>query len=94
MFKSIKVSSDENAITWDAWEVKNSNGLQEMRMNKKLSDEFSLDFNRYVQDKEIDESGRHMDKVGLGYKLNDTQSLKVVMGQESDFFGLEHKDKF
>jgi hypothetical protein len=94
MFKTIKVSSDENAITWDEWEVKESKGLQEVRMNKRLSDEFSLDFNKFMDDKNIDESGRHMDKVGLGYRLNDTEKLKVVVGEDSGFFGVEHKDKF
>jgi hypothetical protein len=47
-----------------------------------------------MADERIDESLRETDEYELEYNLNPNESLKFRMGQEQDFFGLEHKNKF
>ena len=37
---------------------------------------------------------KYGDEVQLEYKLHPNDSLKVTVGQDKDFLGLEHKDKF
>ena len=94
LFEDIKVTTDDKAITWDGWDSKGLGGVQEVRMKKKITDDFDIDFKKFVTEKKIDESMRDTDEVYLEYKLHPNESLKMMMGQDKNFLGLEHKDKF
>ena len=63
-------------------------------MRKKLNEDFDVGFKKVVADDKIDASLRSSDEVRLDYKLQPNDSLRVTVGQESNFFGFEHKDKF
>lgn len=94
LFDYIKIASDERAITWDGLDVTKSQGVQEVRMEKKISEDLNIDFKKFVTDNRVDESIRDSDEVQLEYKLHPNDSLKLMVGQEKDFLGIEHKDKF
>lgn len=94
LFKDIKIVTDEKAITWDEWDARKLKDVQEVRMKKKLNEEVSIDFKQYIKKDAIDESTRDKDEVQLEYKLHPHDSLKMVVGRDEDFLGLEHKDKF
>ena len=94
LFKDVKLTSDDNAITWDSWDVAKRPDTQEISMRKKLNEDFDVGFKKVIADDKIDASQRSSDEVRLDYKLQPNDSLKVTVGQESNFFGFEHKDKF
>lgn len=94
MFEGIKLSSSDSAISWDEWETTRSQDMQEIRMKKRLNDEISLDFKKFVTEDRVDESLGYTDKVTLEYKLHPNDSLKMTLGQDADFLGFEHKDRF
>jgi len=94
LFEQLKLSSDDRAITWDGWNSKQVQDVQEFSMKKRINDDIDLNFRKFVNDVKIDESLRDTDEVQLDYKLHSNSSLKMVVGQNKDFFGFEHKDKF
>jgi hypothetical protein len=93
-FDNIKLSSADNAINWDGWKSAKTQDVQEIRMNKRLSDDINVDFKKFVADEKVDESIKDKDEVGFEYKLHPNDSLKMVVGKDREFLGLEHKDKF
>lgn len=94
MFDDIKIASDDRAVMWDGWNTSKTQDSESINMKKRLNDNINLDFKKFVADQTVDESIRDKDEVQLEYKLNGKDSLKMMMGQDKDFFGLEHKDKF
>jgi len=54
----------------------------------------NIDFKKFLNDERIDEGSRYEDEVKLEYELNSNDSLKMMVGSNNDFFGVEHKDKF
>jgi len=94
IFSGVRIVSDEEAITWDELETKRSGGVNEMHLKKKMSDEVNLNFKKFLSDERIDESLRDRDQVEIEYKLHPTESLKMQVGQDKNFFGFEHKDRF
>ena len=94
LFDDIKLVSDDNAITWDELNTAQSQYSQEITMTKKLTDDMSIDFKKVIGEGRIDESLRDHDEVQFEYKLHPNESLKMMMGQDGSFLGLEHKDKF
>ena len=93
-FEDIKMASDDRAINWDSLYTRSVQGTQEVRMNKKIYEGINIDFTKFLNDERIDESSRYEDEVKLEYKLNTNESLKMMIGSNNDFFGLEHRDRF
>ena len=93
-FDNIKLSSPDNAINWDGWKSARVQDVQEIRMNKRINDDINIDFKKFVADEKVDESIKDNDEVGFEYKLHPKDSLKMVVGKDREFLGLEHKDKF
>ena len=93
-FKDVKLITDDNAISWDEWGSVKRQGVEEVTMAKNLTSDIGLQYKKFVTNQKIDESTRDGDEVKLEYKLNAHDSLGVSMGQDKDFFGFEHKDKF
>jgi hypothetical protein len=95
VFENVKMTTDDTAIVWDEWDLTKAQGAQELRMNKKVSEEFNLGFKKVTAgDQSVDESLRPGDSVQVEYKLQPNDSLKVEVGQDTNFFGLQHKDRF
>ncbi|MCX5678360.1 MAG: hypothetical protein NTY76_04555 [Candidatus Omnitrophica bacterium] len=94
MFDNVKLVTDDTAITWDEWNsTKNKDG-QELNMKKNLVGHFGFGYKKFVKEDKIDESLRDSDEVHFDYNLQANDSIKVTVGQDKDFFGFEHKDKF
>lgn len=96
LFEDIKLATSDTAINWDDLDAMDSKGrrVSEILMTKKVSDDVSLGFKRYVPEDSVGEVLKDKDQVALEYKLHDKESLKLMMGQDNDFFGFEHKDRF
>ena len=94
MFDNIRLVTDDGAISWDDWKTTSSRDGQNVSMRKRLYDNIEIEYKKVVDGNTIDESSRDKDEVRFEYKLQPTDSLKVMVGQDNDFFGFEHKDKF
>ena len=94
IFENIKVLNGENTMAWDGWETAKWQDVREFRMTKNVAGGFNVGFKKYVNDDRVDESLRERDQFELGYNLHPNDSIKVKFAPNSNFFGLEHKDKF
>lgn len=94
IFQQIQLVTDDSAINWDGLSSSSFQGVQQLEMKKKVNDDINVNFRKFVSDKKIDESIRDNDEVELEYKLQGNDSLKVTVGDDKNFFGLQHKDKF
>ena len=94
VFEDIRLTSDDRALLWDGWGATRMQDIQEFRMNKKVTEDFNLDFTKFISDDRIDESIRQNDKFGFEYRLQSNESLKLEVGQDTNFFGVQHKDRF
>jgi hypothetical protein len=94
MFDNIKLITDDTAITWDEWNSTQGKDVQELSMKKNFGGRFGFGYKKFVAEDKIDESLRDSDEMHLDYNLQANDSLKMMVGQDKDFFGFEHKDKF
>ena len=94
IFKNVKVLNGENTMAWDGWETAKWQDVREFKMTKNVAGGFNVGFKKYVNDDSVDESLRERDQFELGYNLHPNDSIKVKFAPNSNFFGLEHKDKF
>jgi len=94
MFESIRLVGDDKAINWDGWDTSKVLNIRETTMKKAINDDISLDFKKFVTEDIIDESIKYGDEIQLEYKLHPNDSLTVMVGQDKDFVGIEHKNKF
>jgi hypothetical protein len=94
----IKLVTDDNAITWDKYEASTSQGVTKTEMKKRIFNDLNLGYKKFAPGNQIDESIRDKDEVALEYKLQTSDgsdnSIKMSVKEDSNFFGLEHKDKF
>ncbi len=94
IFEYVKVLDGENTIVWDGWETAKWQDVREFRMTKNVAGGFNVGFKKYTNDDSVDESLRERDQFEFGYNLHPNDSIKVKFADNSNFFGLEHKDKF
>jgi hypothetical protein len=94
VFQQLSIVSEDNAIAWDGWNSVNIQGVQEITMTKRVNQDINVGFKKFMPDKQIDESMRNKEEMELEYKLQPNDSLKLMIGDDKNFFGLEHKDKF
>ncbi len=97
MFHEIKLVTDDKAIMWDKWDTEKTQGVQgvqEINMKKRVNEEIALGFKKFLPNGRVDESIRDSDEVEVEYKIHPNESFKMILGQDKDFFGLEHKDRF
>ncbi len=94
LFDNIKLVTDDTAITWDEWKSSQGKDVQELNMKKNIGGKFGFGYKKFVKEDNIDESSRNSDEMHFDYNLQANDSLKVMVAQDNDFFGFEHKDKF
>ncbi|MFA5085017.1 MAG: hypothetical protein WC482_01475 [Candidatus Omnitrophota bacterium] len=94
IFENVKVLNGENTIVWDGWETAKWHDVREFKMTKNVAGGFNVGFKKYVNDDSVDESLRERDQFEVGYNLHPNDSIKLKFAPDSNFFGLEHKDKF
>ncbi len=94
LFENIGIVGDDKAINWDGWHASKVQNVSEITMKKRINDDLSLKFKKVTSEDTIDESLKYGDEVQLEYKLNPNDSLTMQVGQDNDFMGIEHKNKF
>jgi hypothetical protein len=94
IFENIKILGGENTIAWDRWDTAKWQDVREFKMTKNVVGGFDVGFKKFVNDDKVGESLRERDQFELGYRLHPNDSIKLKFGDNSNFFGLEHKDKF
>jgi hypothetical protein len=94
MFDNIRLVGDDRAVNWDGWDMSKVQNMREVTMKKRLTDELDLDFKKFTSEDSLDENSKYGDEVQLEYKLHPNDSLKVMVGQDKEFLGIEHKNRF
>ena len=94
MFGNIRLVGDDKAINWDGWDTSKVQDIREVTMKKRITDDIDLDFKKFTSEGAVDERLKYGDEIQLEYKLHPNDSLKVMVGQDKEFLGIEHKDKF
>lgn len=94
IFQDLKLVTDDNAITWDDYQASTVQGVQKIEMTKKVSEDLTVGFKKFVPDGQVDESLRDKDQVEVEYKIQGNDSFKVMVGEDKNFVGMQHKDKF
>jgi len=94
LFKDLRLATDDRAVVWDKWGSVKLQDVQELTMRKRMTDDLNIGFKKFIADDRIDESLRQRDQLELEYSLQPNDFLKVEVGQDSNFFGMEHRDKF
>ncbi|MBN2453164.1 MAG: hypothetical protein JXB40_02740 [Candidatus Omnitrophica bacterium] len=94
MFDHIRLITDDSAIAWDEWSLTSGKDSKEIEMKKNLAGGFGFVYKTFVKEGAIDESLKDTDEIRLDYNFYQNDSLKLMVGQDKDFFGFEHKDKF
>lgn len=95
IFDDIRLVTDDAALNWDGVDTAEGIGFRGILMKKRMTEDISFGVKKYINSGNIiDESMRESDEFELEYKLHPNDSLKVMVGHDKDFFGLEHKDKF
>lgn len=94
IFENIKILDGENTMVWDGWDTAKWQDVREFKMIKNVAGGFNIGFKKFVNDDKVDESLRERDQFELGYNLHPNDSIKLKFKDNSNFFGLEHKDKF
>ena len=93
-FENIKITDGEKTILWDSWDTAKWQDVREFRMKKKVAGDFNVGFKQFINDDLVDESLREKDQYEFEYSFHPNDSLKLRFGDNKNFFGLEHKDKF
>jgi hypothetical protein len=94
IFENLKVLNGENTMAWDGWETAKWQDVREFRMTKNVMGGFNVGFKKYVNDDNVGESLRERDQFEVGYNLHPNDSITLKFKDNSNFFGLEHRDKF
>jgi hypothetical protein len=94
LFENIKITEGEKAVLWDGWETAKWQDIREFRMRKKITEDFDVGLNKFINDEKVGENARDKDEFEFSYKLHPTDSLKIKFSDNRPFFGLEHKDRF
>ena len=94
MFGNIRLVGDDKAINWDGWDTSKVQDIREVTMKKRITDDIDLDFKKFTSEGAVDERLKYGDEIQLEYKLHPNDSLKVMVGQDKEFLGIEHKNKF
>jgi hypothetical protein len=94
MFRDVRLVTDDGAITWDEWGDVKRRDVREISMARSITSDIGIRYKKFVNEGKIDESLRDNDQVRLEYKLSPNESLGMMIGQDQDYFGFEHRDKF
>jgi hypothetical protein len=94
VFEGVRMVSDDSALIWDSFDTVRTPDAVEARMKKSLNEQVDLNYKKVFTDYVIDENLGDRDEYELKYNLNATENLKLKVGHDKDFMGLEHKNKF
>ena len=94
IFEGIKIVTTDTAINWDGLNTTKLRDVREVSLEKKMSDDVNINFKKFIAEDSIDEALKDRDEIEVEYKLHPKESLKMMIGQDKDFLGLEHKDRF
>lgn len=94
LFENLKITDGEKTILWDSWDTAKWQDVREFRMSKKVAGDINFGIKKFVNDELVDESMRDRDQYELKYNLHPNDSLNMKFGDNKNFFGFEHKDKF
>ncbi|MFH1995871.1 MAG: hypothetical protein ABIJ27_02605 [Candidatus Omnitrophota bacterium] len=95
IMKNVEFVIDNEAIIWEGWNiVKKNSGDYKIRATKPINEKMSLHFQTFANDENDMILDDREGGLELEYKLFSKESLKMRMGAEQEYLGLEHTEKF
>lgn len=95
-YDNMKVETDQKLAVWEGWEITKKIDTSEIRAKKKLGkDDVTLSFETYANEDlfhGVDDDKEN--RIGVEYKLDKNESVKMELKEEESFVGMEHKVKF
>ena len=92
----IKIKSDKKILIWNGWEISKGSEYSKIKAKKRFGkDDVMLSFETYVNSDVLDLYDFRRDhELGVEFKLDDNESLKMKLKDEESFVGLEHNMRF
>lgn len=94
-FDNLKIETDQRVAVWSGWEISKRFESGKIKAQKKLAKDIAFSFETYVNKDflKADQTDRK-NEIGVEYKLDKNESLKMRLKDKESFLGLEHKVKF
>ena len=94
-FDNLKIETDQRVAVWSGWEISKRFESEKIKAQKKLAKDITFSFETYVNKDflKADQTDRE-NEIGVEYKLDKNESLKMRLKDRESFLGLEHKVKF
>ena len=93
IFENVIVETDQKVVIWEGWEVTKPADGHVINASKELGRDFRVNFQTFTGSKNPDETQK-TSHVELEHKMTETDSLKMRLKDNDEFFGVEHKIKF
>jgi len=94
--EDIIISSDENTIIWDGWDISKMSGDDQLSLSKSVSKSIKVDFKAQTGgDETAYEPVKQESELGLEYDIPDkTSSIQYKAKESEEFLGMVKKYKF
>ena len=94
-FDNLKIETDQKVAVWNGWKISKRFQTQKIKAQKKLAKDIIFSFETYANKDffKTDQTNRE-NEIGVEYKLDKNESLKMRLKEKESFLGLEHKVKF
>lgn len=93
LFENIQMFTDDKNLVWNGWDITKESSNAEVWAIASMSDDVGIAFKTYMEDEKVDPRDRQ-NEFEVEYKIFDNHALKMRFGEDSEFVGLEHKEKF
>jgi len=93
VFEGVIFETDNKVAVWEEWQILKEENSHVVEATKdKVTISTSMEDENLHEESDTEESGQK--EIGLKYKLDTSNSLKVEMDEDNDFLGVEHKIEF
>jgi len=93
LFENIQMFTDDKNLVWNGWDISKETSSAEVWAVANMTDDAGIAFKTYMEDERVDPRDRQSE-FEVEYKIFDNHALKMRFGEDTEFVGLEHKEKF
>lgn len=94
-FEKLKIETDRNVVIWSGWEVSKRFETSKIKAQKKLAKDITFSFETHTDENLFNtKESDNKSEIGVEYKIDKNESLRMKLKDDESFIGLEHKIKF
>ena len=104
IFEDVQVLTDDNNVFLDGWDIikhnerttiRSKSGNGKVEAVKNVSDDINVGFRTYVENGDANPDPRNRaSELELEYKMFKNGAVKMKLGDEGEFVGVEHREEF